>query len=415
MHKCILLSVLMLLLIGGCQDGSSPSLTDAELDRIALTQKIELVEAAGGLVLMVGGETLTSEEIIESPAPINGTVVWPIEHFRPIAQMSDLEQFKEQARVQLEEILTAKISNILLYQYAKRQAGKNIDEALEKAAESEYRKFVLDFGGDQAKADEALKQSRMDQKSFMEQQKRAILIQMFVTSKLLDNRPITYRELMNGYNQMKDEFFARVAKTKFRLIDIQPAKLEIADPNQNRLEQARKLADKLVRQIQAGEDFDALAEKYSQGQAIVWRFVEVSSPQSLGEPYDVLAAELEKMKPDQISEPIKTKEHIFIMKLEEKQLAGYEPFGKVQGQVEDKIIFDRRNEAFNRLNAKLMQQAELGGTDEFIDFCLEKIYRMRNQPIRRNIYRKTETPRRRDTDTPIYRGTRMPGSGTRRR
>lgn len=415
MRKYALLSVLMLLLMNGCQGGSNPGLTDAELDRIALTQKIELVEAAGGLVLMVGGDTLTSDEIIESPAQINGRVAWPIEHFRPIAQMSDLEQFKERARGQLEEILTAKISNILLYQYAKRQAGKNIDEALEKAAESEYRKFVLDYGGDQAKADEVLKQNRMDQKSFMEQHKRAILIQWYVRSKFPDNKPITYRELMDCYNQMKDEFFTRVATITLRLIDIQPFRLKVADPNQDRRQLAEKLAHELLARIQSGEDFGELAKQYSHGHRQefggLWKPVQ---PTSLAVPYDRLAAEAQRTEPGQIAKLIVTEKHIFIMKLEDKQSGGYEPLEDVQRQVEDKIIIDRQNEAYNKLITKLMQQAELGRTDEFVDFCLEEIYRMRNQPIRRNIYRRTETQRPRDTYTPIPRGTRTPGSRTRR-
>ena len=67
------------------------------------------------------------------------------------------------------------------------------------------------------------------------------------------------------------------------------------------------------------------------------------------------------------------------MKLEEKQSEGYEPFEKVQQKVEQKIIFDRRSNVVYTLNAKLMQQAKYGETGEFIDFCLEEIYRMSNE------------------------------------
>jgi len=168
----------MLLLIGGCKN---PGLTDAELGRRNLARKIRLVEASGGFVLMVGGETLTSDEIIESPLELGGVFVLPIEYFKPIAQVSDLEQFKERVRGRLKEILTAKISSILLYQQAKRQVGKNIEEALEKQAAKALREFVVTFGGDQIKADEALKQRGMDWKSFKEYQKRSILIQWYVT------------------------------------------------------------------------------------------------------------------------------------------------------------------------------------------------------------------------------------------
>jgi len=376
MRNCAFLSVAMLLLIGGC-GGSKSGLTNAELERIALTQKIELVEAAGGLVLVVGGETITSDEIIELPIERNVTLVSLSEHLKPIAQISDPEQFKERARGQVEEILTAKILNILLYQHAKRQAGKNIDEGLEKAAEKELRKFVLAYGGDQAKADEALKQMGTDRKSYKEEQKRAILIQSHIASNLARKRPITYREIIDCYNEMKDEFFFRPAIIKFRLIDIQPARLVVSNSNKNRLEHAKELAYKLRERIEAGEDFGELAEKYT-GVFFI-RFSKPVQPENLEKPYDVLAAEAEKTEAGQIAGPIETIGHIFIMRLEEKQSKAYESFEKVQKRVEEKIIFDRRNEIFNKLNALLMQQAKLGETGKFIDFCLEKIYRMSNE------------------------------------
>jgi hypothetical protein len=131
----------------------------------------------------------------------------------------------------------------------------------------------------------------------------------------------------------------------------------------------------------------------------------------------MLAAEAENVEVGQIASLVVTPEHVFIMNLEEKQSAGYEPFQKVQRQVRYKINFDRRKEVADRVNAKLLQQAELGKTDDFVDFCLEKIYQMRNQPVtvKREIYRRTEVQRRRDTRTSTPRGDMgMPGSIRRR-
>ncbi len=379
MYRRVCLSVLILPLIGGC-DGGKSKLTDSELARIALTQKIELVEAGGGLVLMVGGETLSSDEIVTSPVWLNSVLVTPTEHFRAVAQKTDLEQFKKQARGPFEDILIDKISNMLLYQYARKQAGDNVDETLQKAADNEYRKFALDFAGDQTKADQALKQKGMDHKSFVERQKRDILIQWYVTSKLSDNRPVTYRELMDCYDRMKDESFAKVARITFRLIDIQPARLNVTDPNEDRRRLAKKLADGLFARIQSGEDFAGLAKQYSHDEwrefGGLWRPV---TPASLAAPYDILAVEAGKMEAGQVSRPIEAPGHVFIMKLEEKQSGGYEPFEQVQGRVEEQVILERRNEMFDRLRARILSQAQLGRTDKFIDFCLEKIYQVSNQ------------------------------------
>jgi len=380
MRKYVFLSVLMLLLTGSCGDSSKSRLTDAEEERIALAKDIALSEAAGELVLVVGGETITSDEIITSPAELNMRFVSPIERFRPIAQSSELEQFKDRARGQLEGILTATISDILLYQHARRQAGKNMEEAFEKEAEKQLRKFVLALGADQAKIDEALEGAGTDREGYKERRKRAMLVQWYVASKLPIYRPVTYRELMDCYNEIKDGFFARPASITFRLIDIRPARLEVVDPNQDRRQLAEELAHKLLARIEAGEDFGELAKQYSHGHmgafGGLWKPVQ---PGSLAPPYDMLAAQAEKTEPGQIAELVITAEHIFIMKLEEKQLLGYEPFEKVQRQVEAKVNSDRRNEVVDRLKAKLIEQAEVGETDEFIDFCLEKIYRMSNE------------------------------------
>ena len=122
-----------------------------------------------------------------------------------------------------------------------------------------------------------------------------------------------------------------------------------------------------------------MAKKYSHGDwrdfGGLWRSLQ---PSSLAEPYDILAVEAEKIEQGEVAGPIVTKQHIFIMKLQEKQIAGYEPFEEVQELVEEKILLDRQNEVTEKLNAEIRQQAKLSKTDKFIDFCLEKIYRISN-------------------------------------
>jgi parvulin-like peptidyl-prolyl isomerase len=373
MRECIFVLISMFIFIGGCSGGSR--LTDAELEHRALTRKIRLVEATGGLVLIVGGETVTSEEIIRTPVEMGDQFIPPIEHFKTIAQASELERFKELARRQLKEVLTSKILYILLYQEAKREIGENIDEVLKRQSEKALREYVLGFDGDQIKADEALKKRGMDRDSYKEYHKRMLLIQWYVSSKTPNNRPITHRELMDGYEQMKDKYFVVPGVIKFRLIDIQPDKVEVADPNEDPHKLAKELADDLIKRIQSGEDFGKLARQYSYGPMKefggLWRPVQ---PESLAEPYDKLAAAAKNLEVGQIADLIVTPEHLFIMKLEERHSDSYEPFEKVQMQVREKINSDRRINDVSKVNAELLRHAEMGETDEFIDFCLEKIY-----------------------------------------
>lgn len=369
MSTRVFLTGLVLLVIVGCED-NKPKFTEEELAQIPFAQRTGLPECSGGLVLAVEGETITSDEVIE---PM-------LEQFRPIARENSFGQFSRQAQPVLEQILAAKISNILLYQKAKKDGGDQLDEALEEAVKAEIRKFIVSFEGDYAKAEEALKQMEMDWASFREYQKKMILSQSYIALQLPEDNPVTYRQLLDCYNQMKDKFFITPAMITFRLIDIEAAKLEPTDPNQNPLEQARRLADELLRRLQAGEDFGQLAAAYSHGHRRtaggLWKPVQ---PDSLAPPYDALAAEAEGIEPGQIAGPIEADGHIFIMKLEQKQLKSVQLFEKVQSQLEAKILLDRRRQAINEFSAKLAQQAAVEQRSEFISFCLEKIYRISNQ------------------------------------
>jgi parvulin-like peptidyl-prolyl isomerase len=372
--------VLGLLLIAGCYRGDKPKFTEEELAQMPFAQREGLPKCSGGFVLAVGDKTITADEVIESPIITpDGAIVPLIEYFRPIAiaQKNDFEQFREQARGELEQILAAKVSDILLYRQAKKDAGERLDEALEKAAEAEVRKFTASFKDDYARVEKALKEMGMDRRSFKERQKKIILSQEYIRQQLPENKPITYSELLDCYNKMKEEFFVRPAALKFRLIDIDVAKLEVAEANGNRQKQARELASELLGRIQAGEDFSKLAEEHS-GVSFIG-FSNPIQPANLQKPYDILAAEAERIEPGQITRPIETGEHIFIMKLEEKRPRSFKPLKEVQEEVEAKIMLDRHKQAIDEFMAKLMQQAALGEKGEFIDFCLEKVYRMSNR------------------------------------
>jgi len=373
----LVLSFCILFLAVGCGSGDKPRFTKEELVNIGFPQRGSVPESCGGFVLAVGGETITSDEITQSVIKRNGVFVPLIESVRPISQKNDFEQFKEQARGQVEQVVTTRVLNILLYKEARREAGEDIDEALDKLAEAEVREFITRFGGDDARANEALEQMGMSRQSYKEYLKMVILNQSYVASKVADNRPITYSELVECYDEMKDEFFAKPATIKFRLIDIKIAALGVTDPNQDRQKFARELADELIGRIMAGEDFGRLAEEYLGVSLRVYK--EPVQPESLVEPYHTCAVEAEKMKPGEVSAPIEAGGHIFIMKLEEKQPKGYRPLEEVQKEVEERIISERRQKAEDALEAELLQQVAVGKKEAFVDFCLKKIYRISNE------------------------------------
>jgi hypothetical protein len=347
-----------MLFLYGCQNNSKSDYITQPL------QKTNLTESPEGLVLTIMGENITSDEIVRAS----------IEQLRPLALSTDYERFKANIKQQLREIITARISNILLYHEAKKNTREDIDQMLERPAEAEIRKYIMDFGGDYEKAEEALKQQGMDWAAFKEYHKKTILIEYYIASLLPKPSPITYSELLVAYNLMKDESFAIQEAIKFQLIDIEPVKLRITDSNQDRLEYARKLADELYKQLKVGKDFLELSNEHPDVSFAAHS--QLVQPDSLK--YSILADIAEKLKPGDISKPFETAlyEHIFIMKLQEKQSRGYEPLERVQGRVKAQIAFDRRRKAQDKILTRFRRQAENELSDEFTEFCLHNIYQM---------------------------------------
>lgn len=365
----------------GCGDKSS-TLTDAEIERIAITEKIQLVEKAGGLVLVVGGDTITSDEILEETAGEYDADQTVADILKPLARESTFEEFKKDAAAAVKNIVTGKISGILLYQHARRKLG-GANEAIDKMAEKELRKLVLKYGGDEAKADEVLAEQGLTRKKFKEEHKKNIITQSYIQSKLPYKKPVTYRELSEYYEKHKDELFYNAGMLKFRLIDIDMAKIEITDVEENSAVKARKKAEQLAKRAREGEDFAKLAEEYSDGHRAafggLWPEVQ---PASLARPYTVIAEAAEKMEPGEVSAPLETVRHVFVMKLEDKEKAGYKSLEQVQTEINDRILAERRNEAITRLNARLLREAEIGNTDEFVELCLDKIYKTSKEPAK---------------------------------
>ena len=362
---------LLVVIVTGCSDadGKKAALTAEEIER--LTYAPEPVRPG---TLMVSGETLTCEDVMLSPAEPNSTAFK--DQLEQRARLTTLEQFLQLERPGARKRLDSRIANIVLYKRAEHELGEKVDETLDAVTEKELRRFVLDHGGNNAQADEALRALGMNRTSFKEYKKRQLLARYAVSSTMPKNSPITYSEMKAAYDEMKDAVFVKPGMIEFRLIDIQVARMVLTDPNEDAV---RALAESLVTRLCAGEDFGQLAEEYSHGfrreYGGLW---EERDPESLAEPYAILAEYAEKIKAGEIAGPIDAPGHAFIMKLEAKREKGYLPLAEVQDKVEERIRNDRWLASLEELNAEVAAQTAVADTDFFLDACLERLYRTAN-------------------------------------
>jgi len=362
----------LVLLAGGCRDEAShkAALTEQEIERLTFAPKPTRSD-----VLLVSGETISCEDIMGGAADQTGSEVSFKQRLEQLAAATTLEQFVAVARPQMQQRLDVRISNVVLYTRAKQELGEKVDETLEAMADKELRRFVVEHGGNSAEADEALKGMGMNRRSFKEYTKKQILSQYARSSRLPSNRPITYSELVDTYERMKDAVFVRPGMIQFRLIDIEAGRIEATDPNQDLVTASRLAAEGLVTRICAGEDFGELAEAHSHGfrreHGGLWT---PRDPESLAEPYAVLAAKAKLLNEGEIGGPIQVPGHFFIMKLEKKREKSYLPLTEVQDQVEQRIRVDRRRAALERLSAEVAAQAAVADTGPFLDDCLRRLH-----------------------------------------
>jgi parvulin-like peptidyl-prolyl isomerase len=369
MRKCLFLVCLTFFLVAGCE--KEKKLSDAQIALMPDPQTTGLPQISGGMAIAIENEAVTSDEVIGTLADV----------LRQQALNSDFETYEKQARPLVEQFVNNKISNILVYKYAKRDAGDQIDDKLNEVVETAIKNFLAEFGGDYSKAEDALKKDGFNNwQEFRDFQKRLILSQSYLSTKMPQQQPVTYKELLDIYNRDKKNKYTTAGKITFQLIDIQPAKLNSPDPNKTKLHAARELADNLLTKIKSGEDFANLARQYSNDSFSefggIWKPVE---PNSLAKPYDILAKQAQTILPGQIAGPIETDEHIFIMKLLDKQNESTEPFEKVQGEIKKRILIERQRKTYDEINEKIAQQASIANKDDFVDYCLAKIYGKNNK------------------------------------
>lgn len=370
MTKYVLVAVVAIFAAIGCSGNRGPKYSEEELAQIPQPQRQNLPRPSGGFVLAVGEDTITSEQVI---APIRSRLL-------PLARGKEFDEFARGAMPLVSQSLLNKVSDVILYQKARNKAPDDIDERLNNIVETEIRKFIMGFEGDYAKAEAFLKENYgMDWKDFRQYQRKMILSSSYLQELLPKDAPVTYSDLMGYYNQEKSTY-NKEATITMRLIDININETKVVGPDSDQEQSALAFANSLAQRARSGEDFAELAKRYSFGyRATYGGLWEPVKPDSLAEPYDVLSEKSKNMQAGDIIGPIQANEHIFIMKLEDRQTATIVPFEEVQKEIEQKIIMDRKKKALDMAMNKVLEEAALTGVDKFVMFCVEQIYIEANQ------------------------------------
>ncbi|HSW00218.1 MAG TPA: peptidylprolyl isomerase [Sedimentisphaerales bacterium] len=369
------LFALVLVLAAGCEGNNKKSaLTEDEI-----RQKTYAPRPTRPDEILISGETITFEDVMISPPEEDISGPSLKDRLEARAKEVSLGQFLAEARPVVQQRLSRNIiTRIVLAKRAQRELGDKADDALDKMAEKELRRFIMEeHGGNGAEADAALQRRGMNRTTFQERRKRDFLAQYVIDSVYRRNRPVTYREIVAHYDEVKDQEFLREGILQLRLIDLDVARVQVADPSEDRLQKARQSAQDLRKRMDAGEDFAELAKQHSHDPlGAQGGLLRPRNPGAFAAPYDVLAAKAGDMQVGQVAGPIETPGRIFLMKVEAKQDEGYLPLSEVQDRVREEILRERRRAALEELEKEIGRQVAQIDTAPFVDYCLERLYRL---------------------------------------
>lgn len=365
----ILTGCLAVLWAAGCGGKPKGKFTDEQMQTIPLANRYELPPATGGMAMSLASETITYDEILVALE----------DRLRPAAAQMDRQMFVNGAVPLVREAVRSKVSDILLYAQARKQAPDNIEDALDKAVDQEINRFVAGFGNNYALAEAEIRRMGMDWRTFRQYQKKMIMTHSYLSSKLNENARFTHRQMTEYYEKVRDKQFCRSGTLEFHAIDLVPQQLTAAQigPGQSPQEAAKELAMALTMRARMGEDFAELARQYSHGPLAraggKWLPVTVGA-NALMEPYDVLENAALAMDEGDISDPIVGDGHIFILKLDRKELGGCQPFEEVQPLIEQQLQFEHRRKQYDTYINELMKQTDLVEMERFVEFCVNAAY-----------------------------------------
>lgn len=370
--KMVSLSLAALVLIAaGCSDRQKyGKFTEEQMQQIQFANKYDLPPASGNsMVLGVFSETITSDEILGAT-----------ERFlQPAAGSMSRAQFTEQARPYIREAIKGKITDILLYQEARKTSSDKIDDMLDKAVDTEISKFVASYGNNYALAESKIKEMGFDWRTFREYQKKLILTQSYLSSQLKSEMRFSQQQLLDFYEENKEKYFCTDSQLAFSVIEIHPEELDTArvQDGETLKAAAERTGRELIEQLQGGADFSALAKAYQGSLAAAGGRILppiIPGTNTLPEPYNTLEQKAIQMQLGQIAGPITIGGNVFILQLDTYEVGGCKPLHEVQNLIEQQLTFEYQEKLYRELVEKLVMKTDLAQLDQFTEFCLRQAY-----------------------------------------
>jgi peptidyl-prolyl cis-trans isomerase SurA len=156
-------------------------------------------------------------------------------------------------------------------------------------------------------------------------------------------------EAMKYYEEHKKEF------VKPELVALRAIELSTAGKNETEQAELKKKAEDLLGRIKEGEDFAAIAKRFSEGSTA--QQGGYLGTYKRGELSKQLEDQVFAMKKNQLTDVIETKQGFLILQVLERYEAGEQPFEKVESEIMDHLYSERMEPALREYLKTLREQS----------------------------------------------------------
>jgi peptidyl-prolyl cis-trans isomerase SurA len=264
------------------------------------------------------------------------------------------------------QILVNAVDELLLIQHGKDLGLKMSDEQFRQIVNNIRKEQGLQ---DEKKFQEALAQENMTMDDLRRQLERQMLIEQVQRQEVGSKLTITEEEARQYYTKHPDEFTESAAITlREILVAVPTAKDGTFNAGQD--QDAKRKIDDLRARVLKGEDFAKLAGAVSDsGTKANGGLIGPFSPSEMS---PQLKALIDKMKPGDITPPIRTPNGYQIFKLDSVKDAALQPFDKVSDLIGEKVAGTRTQTEMRKFLSRLRAQAIIEWKNDELKKAYEK-------------------------------------------
>jgi len=207
--------------------------------------------------------------------------------------------------------------------------------------------LINEFNNDRAQFLEYLKGQGYNMREYRQKLREEVIVQIMLSQQRRSRSILSPAKIENYYQENRNRFYQE-ERVHLKLIRLAPYASE-------NLDLLMQTANKIIEELESGQEFEELAKKYSQDtrkdRGGDWGWINRSDIR------DELSGVAFSLNRGEHSEPIQVKNDLFILKIEDRKDAGVQPLTDVRDQIEGILASQTAREESDKWLENLREKA----------------------------------------------------------